>query len=171
MVTRPRERQVTADTRESGREESPEERQDRLFADELQELRVMQTGAQLLAGFLVTLPFQSRFAEMDRFQLGVYVVLVVLAALTTTLLLTPVAVHRHLTGRHIKSHVVKAAHRCVQAALTTLSLLLSGMLLLVIDMVAGRVWGILAAAGALCVSGLLLVVMPRVVARLGTSEM
>ena len=40
------------------RNETDEEQADRKFADILQELRVMQTGVQLTAGFLLTLPFQ-----------------------------------------------------------------------------------------------------------------
>ncbi len=39
------------------------EQQDRKWEDLLQELRVMQTGAQLTAGFLLTLPFQDVFWE------------------------------------------------------------------------------------------------------------
>ena len=30
----------------------------------------MQTGAQLTAGFLLTLPFQPSFADLDSFQPG-----------------------------------------------------------------------------------------------------
>ena len=44
----------------------PTERADRKWDDMLQELRVMQTGAQLTAGFLLTLPFQQKFADLDR---------------------------------------------------------------------------------------------------------
>ena len=38
---------------------SPMQRLDRNWADLLQELRVVQTGVQLLTGFLLTLPFQA----------------------------------------------------------------------------------------------------------------
>ncbi|WP_331271228.1 DUF6328 family protein [Arthrobacter sp. 35W] len=41
---------------------------DRNWGDLLQELRVMQTGTQIIAGFLLTLPFQQRFATLDDFQ-------------------------------------------------------------------------------------------------------
>ena len=62
--------QDTAAGTTKGRHETPDERADRNWNELLQELRVSQTGVQLLAGFLVTLPFQSRFAELDSFQRG-----------------------------------------------------------------------------------------------------
>src|SRR4051812_17881796 len=106
-----------------GRDETEDERLDRKFNDLLQELRVMQTGAQLTAGFLLTLPFQKRFEDLDDFQLTTYLILVVLAAVTTLLLLSPVAIHRRLSGQHVKGLVLAAANRLVAAAMTTLSLM------------------------------------------------
>ena len=47
------------DRRERG--ETEIERLDRNWNSLLQELRVVQTGVQLLTGFLLTLPFQQRF--------------------------------------------------------------------------------------------------------------
>ena len=52
----------------SGRNETREEQLDRNWMELLQELRVLQTGVQILAGFLLTLPFQSRFETLDDFQ-------------------------------------------------------------------------------------------------------
>ena len=46
-----------------------------------------QTGVQVLAGFLVTLPFQSRFEELDSFQRGWYVGLLALAFATVSVML------------------------------------------------------------------------------------
>ena len=42
----------------SGRNETREEQLDRNWMELIQELRVLQTGVQILAGFLLTLPFQ-----------------------------------------------------------------------------------------------------------------
>ena len=123
---------------EDGRDESPEERLDRKWGDILQELRVMQTGAQLTAGFLLTLPFQPTFADLDSFQTGLYLALVLLAALTTALVMTPVAVHRRLSGEHVKERLVITAHWAMVGVLTCISLLLVGMPLLIFDVVLGR---------------------------------
>ena len=50
------------------RDETEAERLDRNWDDMLQELRVVQTGVQLLSGFLLTLPFSDRFADLDVWQ-------------------------------------------------------------------------------------------------------
>ena len=84
------------------RDESEAEREDRKYDDLLQELRVIQTSAQLTAGFLLTLPFQQRFADLSTAQERFYLVLVVLAALVTAAVLGPVATHRQLSGRRVK---------------------------------------------------------------------
>ena len=144
-----------------GRDETDEERLDRKFDDLLQELRVMQTGAQLTAGFLLTLPFQDSFADLDRFQEGLYLTLVLLAAITTALVLAPVAVHRRLSGGHVKERVVVAAHRLAYGALVAISLLMVGMVVFIVDMVVDRAWATLAGGAIAAVLVLLLVVLPR----------
>jgi hypothetical protein len=144
-----------------GRRETEEERLDRKFDDLLQELRVMQTGAQLTAGFLLTLPFQDSFSDLDRFQEGLYLALVLLAAITTALVLAPVAVHRRLSGAHVKERVVVAAHRLAYAALTAISLLVAGMVVFIVDMVVDRTWAALAGGAIAVVLVALLVVLPR----------
>src|SRR6476646_7246074 len=103
--------------KKQGRDETEEERLDRKWNDLLQELRVMQTSAQLTAGFLLTLPFQQKFASLNTFQHGLYLALVVLAALTTAMVMTPVAVHRRLSGQHIKERIVDTGHRIVQTVI------------------------------------------------------
>ena len=45
----------------TARSETETQRLDRNWLSLLQELRVVQTGVQLLTGFLLTLPFQPRF--------------------------------------------------------------------------------------------------------------
>lgn len=149
----------------SGRNETEEERLDRKWNDLLQELRVMQTSAQLTAGFLLTLPFQQKFASLNSFQQALYLVLVVLAALTTAMVMTPVAVHRRLSGQHIKEKVVDTGHRIVQAVIGMLSLLILGIVTLVFDVVIDRTWSVAVAAAVGLVLLGLLVLLPRRLAR------
>ncbi|MGH3361781.1 MAG: DUF6328 family protein, partial [Nocardioides sp.] len=122
----------------SDRDETEDERLDRKWADLLQELRVMQTGAQLTAGFLLTLPFTTKFGSLDDFQRTLFLILVLLAALTTAVVITPVAIHRRITGEHVKERLVKAAHRLVGAGLASLGLLVTGIVLLIFDVVVDR---------------------------------
>jgi hypothetical protein len=76
------------------RGETPLERLDRNWADLLQELRVVQTGVQLLTGFLLTLPFQARFAQLHQFEENLYLSTVGLAIASTGFLIAPVLIHR-----------------------------------------------------------------------------
>ena len=140
------------------RNETDDERLDRKWNELLQELRVMQTGAQLTAGFLLTLPFTDRFDELDGFQVRLYLGLVLLAAATTALVMSAVAVHRSLTGENIKERVVTTAHRLTIGVLTTISLLITGMVLLIFDVVTDRVTAIVY-TGAMAVAVIALVVV------------
>jgi hypothetical protein len=146
---------------EDGRDETPTERLDRKWEDMLQELRVMQTGVQLLAGILLTLPFQETFEDLDEGQTTLYLALVVSAAVTTALVLSPVAIHRRLAGRHIKERLVAAAHHLMQAALAMLGLLMVGMVVFVFDVVLSRTAAVVAGASVAVVVLALLVATPR----------
>lgn len=149
---------------DNDRNETETERLDRKWNDLLQELRVMQTGAQLTAGFLLTLPFQQKFADLDTFQRTLYLVLVVLAVLTTGLVVAPVAVHRRLSGRHVKERLVRTAHRLVGLALTSLALLVTGIVLLIFDVVIDLVTSlVVSGVFGLALVGLLVMLPYRVV--------
>jgi Family of unknown function (DUF6328) len=153
--------------RAPGRAETPEERSDRNWVELLQELRVMQTGVQILTGFLLTLPFQQRFGNLDDYQRTVYLVLVVLAVGTTGVLIAPVSLHRALFRRHLKEEIVTAGDRLTRAALLLLSFVMTLATLLVFDVVAGRVAGIVVAGTVLVVLLGLWVAVPAVVRRRG----
>lgn len=135
------------------RGETPMERLDRNWADLLQELRVVQTGVQLLTGFLLTLPFQARFAQLHQFEENVYLVTVGLAIASTGFLIAPVLIHRILFRRHARKILVTAAHRLALAGTALLGSAIVGVVLLLFDVVRGRAIGIAAAATTL---GLLL---------------
>ena len=148
----------------NGRNETEEERLDRKWGDLLQELRVMQTGAQLTAGFLLTLPFTDKFRSLDDFQETLYLVLVVVAALTTAVVITPVAVHRRITGQHVKEKLVATAHRLVGVGLTLLAILVTGIVLLIFDVVLDRTTAlVVGGAVAVALVGLLVALPLRLV--------
>lgn len=138
-----------------GRDETPDERMDRNWNELLQELRVAQTGVQILTGFLLTVPFQQRFADLDAYQKGVYLVLVVLAVAATGFIVAPVSLHRVLFRRHLKRELVESADRLAQAGLALLALVLAGSALLLFDVVVDRAAG--AWAGGAVLVGLAVV--------------
>lgn len=143
------------------RHETDEERSDRKWLDLLQELRVMQTGVQLTAGFLLTLPFQSRFSDLDDTQRYFYLGLVALAGVTTALVLAPVALHRRLFGQHVKDRLVATAHRLAKLAVRCVALLVVAITAFIFDVVVGRTAALVAGGlmGALAI--LLIVVLPH----------
>jgi hypothetical protein len=98
----------------AGRDETPEERSDRNWNEILQELRVTQTGTQILTGFLLTLAFQPKFAELDGFQRTVYLVLVV-AGIAVVLAGTQLLVFDVAVGR--RAGLVACAATLVVVAL------------------------------------------------------
>lgn len=93
----------------------------------------MQTGTQVLSGFLLAVAFQPRFAELDDLQRGLYLVLVCLAALATVLALTPVGMHRSLFGRRRKPELVRTAARITRANLIVIGALSVGVITLIFD--------------------------------------
>ena len=144
------------------RGETTLERLDRNWADLLQELRVVQTGVQLLTGFLLTLPFQARFAQLHQFQQDVYLTTVGCAVAATAFLIAPVAIHRVLFRRHARQAMVTAAHRLAMVGTSLLGTAVIGVVLLLFDVLRGRTVGLIAAALAAVVIGALWVVVPWV---------
>jgi hypothetical protein len=118
-------------------DETPEETLDRNWAELLQELRVVQTGVQLLTGFLLTLPFQQRFQGLSSDDRDLYLTVVLLAASATVLLIAPVPMHRVLFRQHEREKLVAVAHWCALLGSLLLALCLVGVTLLIFDVVAG----------------------------------
>ena len=126
------------------RSETKTERLDRNWASLLQELRVTQTGVQLLTGFLLTLPFQQRFDLLDEHMRMIYLITVGCSIVATVLLIAPVGMHRLLFRRHRLTVLVSAAHRCAYAGLVLLGLALVGVSVVIFYAVSGATAGIVA---------------------------
>lgn len=145
---------------DDGRHETETERLDRNWVEILQELRVTQTGTQILTGFLLTLAFQPRFTDLDAFQVDVYLGLVVLATLSTALGLAPVSLHRALFRKKAKREIVAIADRLLQVTLLCVGLLITGVVLLIFDVVVGRAAGFVAAAITVVLLALVWLALP-----------
>jgi MFS family permease len=144
-----------------GRRETMTERLDRNWDEILQELRVIQTGTQILTGFLLAAVFQSRFSDLDDYQKVVYASLVVVTILTTIMGLAPVGVHRFLFRQHAKATVVRVADRFLQLTMAGVAITLAGTAMLIFDFVFGHVGGVIAGVGVLAVVIVLWAVLPR----------
>jgi hypothetical protein len=134
-------------------EETEAERADRNFSDLLQELRVAQTGVQILFAFLLTMPLQSRFEQLDQWERGMLVAALLFSAGATVCLIAPVAYHRALFARRLKHQVVLVASRFAVLGLVLLGLAITCALDLVLDLILGR-WPALTIAAVLA-AGLL----------------
>ena len=122
-----------ADDKPVRRNETPAQRADRNFNDLLQELRVTQTGVQVLFSLLLTVPFSQRFESVSDFQKDVYFLALLLAAGTVASLVAPVSVHRLLFHTGEKPWVVKVSSRLAIAGLVLLCLTLTAVMLFITD--------------------------------------
>ena len=128
------------------RGESEVQRVDRNFIELLQELRVAQTGVQILFGFMLALPFTPRFAALSTWQHGVYLATLACSALAAALLIAPVGYHRMVFRRRLKHQLVESGHRYAVAGLVLLLLALVGGVDLAASTLIGPGAALLAAA-------------------------
>jgi hypothetical protein len=147
------------------RNETPLQRADRNFAELLQELRVTQMGVQILFAFLLTLAFTPRFPYLDSFQRGTYVATLLLAVLAAAVLTAPAALHRILFGQGAKREIVQVSSHLTRAGMAVLALALTGSSMLVVDVVLGRMEGMIAGAGTMLVCVALWAVLPQLLGR------
>ena len=94
-----------------GEEEGKGERLDRELMELLQELRVMITGVQVLLAFLLTAPFQQRFAQLPGTLRNAFFASIACATLATALLLAPSAHHRLRWRERDKERLLRIANR------------------------------------------------------------
>ena len=154
-----------ADSDGSERDETPTERADRNWDELLQELRVTQTGIQILSGFLLTLPFQQRFTELDPPLRTLFLIAVAMATLSTGLVVAPVAAHRLLFQKRQKIVLVETADRLAKVGLACVGLTVVVVLALVFGFVLGDTAAFVAGAAGLVVFTLLWLVLPLLVLR------
>jgi hypothetical protein len=148
------------------RNETPTQRLDRNWTDLLQELRVVQTGVQLLTGFLLTLPFQQKFSQLSDAERGIYLFAVGTSILATGFLQAPVSVHRALFRKHRRKQTVMLAHRLAIVGVVFLAFAVVAVASLTFDVVVGAVGGIIAGIA----TGVLLLVLWLIVPRMARAR-
>jgi O-antigen/teichoic acid export membrane protein len=126
--------------------ETPAERADRNFTDLLEELRVAQTGVQILVAFLLTIPFQQRFPQLSPALRHVYEGTLTSAVLAGVLLIAPVAFHRAVFREHLKKRLVQASHRLAVAGLALLAVAMIGSVTLALSFASGWALGLVVGA-------------------------
>jgi hypothetical protein len=143
------------------REETELQSVDRHFNELLQELRVAQTGVQILFAFLLGLAFTPRFPDLTGGQQAIYLTTLVLSAISAALLIGPVGYHRTVFRQRLRPQLVRTGHRYAIAGLVLLLLALAGAVNLAASFVIGP-WSTLLATALAGLFALLWFVIPLV---------
>ena len=122
----------------------PEATINRNWTELIQELRSTQTGVQVLTGFLLTVPFSSRFDTLDDVQRTAYLMVLSGAVTATAAILSPVAYHRILFRRGRRPWLVTTANKVARVGLVLVALTTCGVVFLTFDLAIGRTGGVVA---------------------------
>jgi hypothetical protein len=135
-------------THEERTGESEQQRLNRNMNELLQELRVSQTGVQILFAFLLALPFAQRFNEVTDFQRDVYFATLLLSGASAAFFIAPVSAHRLLFRRQGKAHLITSSNWMAIAGLGCLAVAITGVILLIADFLFGAVMAAVSAGSA-----------------------
>lgn len=103
----------------------------------LQELRVVQTGVQILFAFLLSVAFAARFGSASQFERVTMVVTVALTTVSAALLMAPAAWHRLYFREGRREDIIRWGNRFALAGMGFLAAAMTGGVLLVVDAVFG----------------------------------
>ena len=120
------------------RRETEDERLDRNLDELLQELRVAQTGVQVLFAFLLTVPFTQRWGEVTAFQRSVYFTALLCATGAVIFLVAPTAYHRIVFRQHDKEAIVLVSNWLALIGLLLVAAAMTAVVLLITDVIFGR---------------------------------
>jgi hypothetical protein len=114
-----------------GRNETALQRCDRNLVELLQEVRVVQTGVQVLFAFLLMAPLSAGFPDLGTTLRVEYFMTMLAAGAAAMLLMTPTAYHRILFRCGDKEHLVAVANRFTLAGLLFVGVAMMGSLVFV----------------------------------------
>lgn len=140
--------------------ESKKEQVDRELIELLNELRVALPGVQFIFGFLLTVPFSQRFAEVDRDQRATYLLILIALTLSSLLLIAPASQHRILFRQQDKDDLLIRSTRYARFGLTALLCALALSLFFVLDLVYSGVLASVVGAAALLIGTWWWLVLP-----------
>ena len=144
------------------RDESEDERLDRNLIELLNELRVALPGVQVLFAFLLTVPFTQRFSSLTQTQEKVYYGTLLATAAAALLLIAPSAHHRINFRQQDKAYIVFLANRLSIAGLAFLAAAMTGVVLLITDLLYGSTATTIATAATALAFAILWYVVPIV---------
>lgn len=131
-----------------GRDESALERLDRNTTELMQEMRVAAIGIQVLFAFLLVVPFNTGWRRVDSFDRYDYFVTLLCIATAAVLLIAPPIYHRILFRRGQKAYLVEVGNRLLIVAMVFLTIGLTGILVLLSNVIFGAVTAAVAGTAA-----------------------
>jgi hypothetical protein len=123
---------------ENQRQAEPGHDLDQEWSELIEEHRLAMPGTQVLFAFLLVLPFQRRFQELDDGQVYVYFSALLCAASATVLLITPTAAHRMRWRQQDKEGLLMLANRTALAATLFLATGMTASVYLITDFLYGE---------------------------------
>jgi hypothetical protein len=142
--------------------ESKGERLDRELIELLQELRVVIPGVQVLLAFLLTAPFQQRFAQLPGSMRNAFFASIACATLATAFLIAPSAHHRLRWRAGEKERLVRVGNRMAIVGTVFLAAAIVLALYVITDVLFTTDLAVLTALAALVLFGVLWYVVPMV---------
>jgi Family of unknown function (DUF6328) len=142
--------------------ESTGERLDRELMELLQELRVILPGVQVLLAFLLTAPFQQRFAELPGSLRNAFFASIACATLATACLIAPSAHHRLRWRAGEKERLVRIGNQMALIGTVFLAAAIVLALYVVTNVLFTSQLALLTAAAATVVFGVLWYALPWV---------
>jgi hypothetical protein len=143
-------------------EESKKERLNRELMELLQELRVVIPGVQVLLAFLLTAPFQQRFAQLPGSMRNAFFASIACATLATAFLIAPSAHHRLRWRAGEKERLVRLGNQMAIIGTVFLAAAIVLALYVVTDVLFTTDLAIMTAIVSLVLFGVLWYVVPMV---------
>ncbi|MDB4932063.1 MAG: hypothetical protein JWM10_4547 [Myxococcaceae bacterium] len=127
-------------------EETEAERIERDYDELLEEIRIALPGAEVMLGFLLTVPFTERFSALGDGQKAIYLASLLCVAAATALLLAPTAWHRIRFKKGDKPWITRRGTALVLAAMVVMIPGIAGTLFVVTDVILSRAAALVVAA-------------------------
>jgi predicted membrane channel-forming protein YqfA (hemolysin III family) len=120
------------------------EKEDQELIELLNEARVALSGASVLFGFLLIVPFSARWERTTDEQRGAYVIAFLATLLAVLALMMPTAYHRLRWRERSKERMLRVSHLGAIGGVVCLAVAMTATVYLVIDTVVSTDWAIAA---------------------------
>ena len=123
-------------------EEELREKRDQELIELLNEIRVGLSGASVLFGFLLVVPFSAAWEQTTSEMKAAYVVSFLMTLIAVVALMAPTVYHRLRWRERNKERMLRAANHSTIVGMTALALAMTAGVFLVIDSVVSQGWAV-----------------------------